>query len=664
MELTTRLRTFHRLFQKPLGIVSYQRCSHSVPKEIPNADLLNTFNQDIKAGGVVPVFRRALLFPSRVAVQDEQGSYTYAGLYQAANKLSQDIAAQLLGEKERTISYMCGNNASHIIIQWAIWMTGNIAVPLTPIHPPDMLKYFIQDSGSSLIICTKEHENLLRPIVQEFSKPLLVSNRDKNENEEIPDSWKPEAGLNEAGPNNLWYGGKDAMLIYTSGTTSKPKGVVWTHSMLSTQISALHTAWQYSANDVVLHTLPLHHIHGQLNSLNATLAAGAKIRMLPSFASHTVWSQLVGSQDTRVSVFHGVPAMYARLAADHGTMFTDDKTKEYVRSTLSKMRLMCAGSAPLPETLFNKWEEISGLRLLERYGMSEVGMALSNPYRPVSARSVGRVGTALPGVSARIAVSAENGLEPVLTVACDEPDTQYWLVSARSVDRVGTALPGVSARIAVSAENGLEPVLTVACDEPDTQINLDRLGFTKNAQEENGWKPGKVTIHKENKDGVYEGELLLKGPNVFTRYWNRAPSLSSSDFTPDGWFRTGDIASYSEGSFRIMGRSSVDIIKTSGYKVSALQVESAILEHPNIADAAVLGIEDENYGEVIATVVVTKDKKEITLKELKEVAGKKLAPYQLPRTLLVVETMPRNVMGKLDKKEIKRLFGKQLVYKK
>ncbi|XP_045505407.1 malonate--CoA ligase ACSF3, mitochondrial [Colias croceus] len=619
MELTTRFRTFHRLFQKPLGIVSYQRCSHSVPKEIPNADLLNTFNQDIKAGGVVPVFRRALLYPSRVAVQDEQGSYTYAGLYQAANKLSQDIAAQLLGEKERTISYMCGNNASHIIIQWAIWMTGNIAVPLTPIHPPDMLKYFIQDSGSSLIICTKEHENLLRPIGQEFSKPLLVSNRDKNENEEIPDSWKPEAGLNEAGPNNLWYGGKDAMLIYTSGTTSKPKGVVWTHSMLSTQISALHTAWQYSANDVVLHTLPLHHIHGQLNSLNATLAAGAKIRMLPSFASHTVWSQLVGSQDTRVSVFHGVPAMYARLAADHGTMFTDAKTKEYVRSTLSKMRLMCAGSAPLPETLFNKWEEISGLRLLERYGMSEVGMALSNPYRPISARSVGRV---------------------------------------------GTALPGVSARIAVSAENGLEPVLTVACDAPDTQINLDRLGFTKNAQEENGWKPGKVTIHKENKDGVYEGELLLKGPNVFTRYWNRAPSLSSSDFTPDGWFRTGDIASYSEGSFRIMGRSSVDIIKTSGYKVSALQVESAILEHPNIADAAVLGIEDENYGEVIATVVVTKDKKEITLKELKEVAGKKLAPYQLPRTLLVVETMPRNVMGKLDKKEIKRLFGKQLVYKK
>ncbi|XP_038218515.1 malonate--CoA ligase ACSF3, mitochondrial [Zerene cesonia] len=619
MELTTRFRSFHRLFQKPLGIVSYQRCSHTVPKENPNPDLLNSFNQDIKAGGVVPVFRRALLFPSRVAVQDEQGSYTYAGLYQAANELSQDIAAQLLGEKERTISYMCGNNASHIIVQWAIWMTGNIAVPLTPIHPPDMLKYFISDSDSSLIICTQEHEDLLRPIVQEFSKPLLVSNRVKNDKEDIPDSWKPEAGLSEAGPNNRWYGGKDAMLIYTSGTTSKPKGVVWTHSMLSTQIAALHTAWQYSAHDVVLHTLPLHHIHGQLNSLNASLAAGAKVRMLASFASHAVWAQLVGAAEARVSVFHGVPAMYARLAADHANMFTDDKTKEYVRSTLSKMRLMCAGSAPLPETLFNKWEEISGIRLLERYGMSEVGMALSNPYRPAGARAVGRVGAPLPGVAARIALAA----------------------GAR-----------------------LEPLLTVDCDVPDTQINLDRLGFTKNTPEENNWKPAKVTVHKESENGVYEGELLLKGPNVFTRYWNRAPSLTSSDFTEDGWFRTGDIASYSEGSFRIMGRSSVDIIKTSGYKVSALQVESAILEHPNIADAAVLGIEDENYGEIIASVVVTKDKKEITLKELREVAGKKLAPYQLPRTLLVVETMPRNVMGKLDKKEIKRLFGKQLVYKK
>ncbi|CAK1543495.1 unnamed protein product [Leptosia nina] len=621
MSLIFRPRTYHRLFRNPLTIVSFKRASHTVPKEDNNLDLLNSYNQDIKAGGVVPVFRRALLFPSRVAVQDDQGTFTYAGLYHAANDLSRDIAAQLLGETERTIAYMCGNNAQHIITQWAIWMTGNIAVPLTPIHPPEMLKYFVTDSQTSLVICTKDHESLLRPITSELSKALLVSNRDKDE-DEIPDHWKPETGLGESGPSNLWYGGKDAMLIYTSGTTSKPKGVVWTHSMLATQISALHSAWQYSAHDVVLHTLPLHHIHGQLNSLNASLAAGARVRMLASFPSHAVWARLLGSgnEEARISVFHGVPAMYSRLAADHATMFTDNKTKEYVRSTLSKMRLMCAGSAPLPETLFNKWEEISGVRLLERYGMSEVGMALSNPYRPVENRKVGCVGGPLPGVAACIMVSDEN--------------------------------------------KGYEPLVSVESDMPDLQISLDRLGFTKNLVEDNDWTDAKVTEYKESSDGVYEGELFLKGPNVFTRYWNRAPSIDNPDFTRDEWFRTGDIASFSNGTFRILGRSSVDIIKTGGYKVSALQVESAILEHPNVADAAVLGIDDDSYGEIVSAVIVLKENTKLSLRELKDEAGKKLAPYQLPKTMLIVEKMPRNVMGKLDKKEIRRLFGKDLVFKK
>lgn len=124
------------------------------------------------------------------------------------------------------------------------------------------------------------------------------------------------------------------------------------------------------------------------------------------------------------------------------------------------------------------------------------------------------------------------------------------------------------------------------------------------------------------------------------------------------------MASYSNGKFRILGRTSVDIIKTGGYKVSALQVESAILEHPNVLDAAVVGIEDDSYGEIVSTVVVLKDKTSLTLKELKDEAGKKLAPYQLPKTMLIVDEMPRNAMGKLDKKVIKQKFGDKLLFKK
>ncbi|KAF9416077.1 hypothetical protein HW555_006489 [Spodoptera exigua] len=607
MELSLRtVRTFNRLLRKPLGILAHRSVTGTAVKEEINTELLNVFNRDIKNGGVVPVFRRALLFPTRVALQDDLGIYTYAGLYQAASVLSQEIAAQLVGESERTIAYMCNNDASHIIAQWAIWMTGNIAVPLTPLHPPEMLKYYLNDSFSSLVLCTQEFEKVLRPITLEMNKPLLVTGRDNVLTAQLyqPNTSflkpKAESNLADVGRSNEWYGRNEALIIYTSGTTSKPKGVVWTHNMLQTQISALHSAWQYSANDVVLHTLPLHHIHGQLNSMLASLAAGARLRMLPSFVSHNVWSRLLGMgerDETKVTVFHGVPAMYARLVADYDRMFSDPKTAEY----------------------------ISGMRLLERFGMSEVGMALSNPYRPVEARSVGCVGLPLPGVSARIVSQREDTGE-------------------------------------------LEPLVTVETPVPETQICLERLGLSSKDlfvdSDRYEWKAPTITKHKEHSDDVYHGELLIKGPAVFSRYWNRAPTLNSSDFTEDGWFRTGDTASFEDGKFRILGRTSVDIIKTGGYKVSALQVESAILDHPSIADAAVLGIEDDNYGEIVSAVVVLKENAKLTLQELKEAAGKKLAPYQLPKTLLITEEMPRNAMGKLDKKVIRKTFGKQLVLPK
>ncbi|KAL4708672.1 hypothetical protein ACJJTC_008198 [Scirpophaga incertulas] len=623
-------RHVNRLFRKPVVTSRMYNNTAKVTtlKEDTNLEIVDALNRDVQLGGVVPVFRRALLFSNRVALQDDVGIYTYAGLHRAAMMLSKEISAYLVGESKRTIAYLSGNDASHVIVQWAIWMTGNIAVPLTPIHPPEMLKYFVNDSQASLLVCTQEYEKLMKPISLDISKPLLITGQDKEVTVQLyqPNNAhiksKPGTSiLNDVGKSNEWYSKADAMLIYTSGTTSKPKGVVWTHDMLASQISSLQDAWQYSANDVVLHTLPLHHIHGQLNSLNASLAAGARIRMLPQFASHAVWARLLGMgerEEAKVTVFHGVPAMYSRLVADHAKMFDSPRTAEYVRSTLQKtMRLMCAGSAPLPDTLFKKWEEISGVRLLERYGMSEVGMALSNPYIPES-RAVGCVGLPLPGVAARIAVSVEG-------------------------------------------KEDLDPLVTVESSLPDLQISLEKLGLLpKGSAESSNWSSPTITVHKKNHDGVYQGELLLKGPGVFKRYWNREPKTDQSDFTKDGWFRTGDTASYEHNRFRILGRTSVDIIKTGGYKVSALQVESALLECAKVADAAVLGVEDERYGEIVAAVVVLMEDQTLTLPELKEEAGKKLAPYQLPKSLLVVDSMPRNAMGKLDKKVIRKLYGDQL----
>ncbi|CAG9793027.1 unnamed protein product [Diatraea saccharalis] len=645
MELSSRSFRFFNRFLRPLGTSKrYKAVNFRVVKEEVNSELVHAFNQDTKAGGAVPVFRRALLFPARIALQDDSGIYTYANLHKNATVLSQEIAAQLLGETQRTVAYMCDSDASHVITQWAIWMTGNIAVPLTSLHPAEMLKYFITDSDASLTVCSENFENIIQPITEELSKAILVIGKNGQVKDQVykPDTKDSKLSddsniLTDVGKTNIWYGEADAMLIYTSGTTSKPKGVVWTHNMLVSQIASLHTAWQYSANDVVLHALPLHHIHGQLNSLNASLAAGARVRMLPKFESHTVWARLLGmnggakteiqgegqSVEAKVSVFHGVPSMYSRLCADHAAMFEAPRTASRVRDTLRTMRLACAGSAPLPEALFRRWEEISSIPLLERYGMSEVGMALSNPYRPVEERTVGCVGIPLPGVSARIAVSVEG-------------------------------------------QEDLEPLITVECEEPDTQISLEKLGLLpKDASGiDTEWKQPSITVHKENKDGEYQGELLLKGPGVFSRYWNRAPKLDQTDFTYDDWFRTGDTALFANGRFKILGRTSVDIIKTSGYKVSALQVESALLDHPSVTDVAVLGVPNENFGEIVVAVVVLKIGSKLTLRDLKESAAKKLASYQMPRRLIVIEKMPRNAMGKLDKKEIKKLYGDKLKSKK
>ncbi|VVD03521.1 unnamed protein product [Leptidea sinapis] len=206
MEVSMRsIISYYRLLKKSPRTFYFKRycVSNTVPKEEPNSELLNTYNQDIKAGGVVPVFRRALLFPGRVALQDEDGVFTYSSLYQAANELSKDVAAQLKGETGRTIAYMCGNNASHVITQWAIWMSGNIAVPLSPIHPPEMLKYFISDSNSTLVICSKEHEKLLHPLAAESSIPMMISDREPRD--EVPKSWKPDLGLAATGPPNMWH---------------------------------------------------------------------------------------------------------------------------------------------------------------------------------------------------------------------------------------------------------------------------------------------------------------------------------------------------------------------------------------------------------------------------------------------------------------------------
>lgn len=359
------------------------------------------------------------------------------------------------------------------------------------------------------------------------------------------------------------------------------------HKNLHVQTDTLINAWRWTEEDIILHTLPLHHVHGTVNALFCPLFIGATVVLLPKFSAKEVWSQFLGSHEgNKITVFMAVPTMYAKLVEEFENSLST--RREAVKTEMQKyVRLMVSGSAPLPVPLYEKWLEITGHRLLERYGMTEIGMCLSNEYG--SNREPGFVGLPLHNVSVRLAEKLTDGYNTILE--CENESGTYK--------------------------------------------------FNK----------------KFDKD--VRGELLVKGENVFKEYYNK-PEITESEFLDEVWFKTGDLCEYSveKNKFKILGRSSVDIIKSGGYKISALQIETKLLAHPDIKECIVLGVNDKVYGEKIATLIVPKHDRTITLEGLKHWAADKMPKYSLPTILKIVENIPKNSMGKVNKKEIvKEMFS-------
>jgi malonyl-CoA/methylmalonyl-CoA synthetase len=258
-----------------------------------------------------------------------------------------------------------------------------------------------------------------------------------------------------------------------------------------------------------------------------------------------------------------VPTVYVKLI-DAYRGLPEDRRKA-ISKTLRGMRLMVSGSAALPVEVLERWREISGHVLLERYGMTEVGMVLSNPL--AGERVPGKVGRPLPGVTVRL------------------------------VDESGATVP----------------------------------------------------------DGT-PGELEVRGPGLFSHYW-RDPEATAAAFR-DGWFRTGDVAVLDQGSYRILGRQSVDIIKTGGYKVSALEIEDALLANPGVAECAVVGLPDPEWGERVTAVIVPRPGAGLTVDGLRGWAAERLAPYKVPSRVHFVDELPRNALGKVVKPELSRALGR------
>lgn len=538
-------------------------------------------------------------------------SFSYGTLLRdvvaAKKQISKTVCgSSLQGER---IACFAEHSYNYVVTFLAILAHEAVALPLPHSIPANELRYLLEDSDAKLLLSTSKCATKAEEILTEGmrQKPLL----------RITDELGRESGGEEEdvhvdGPSS----GRGGLMLYTSGTTSRPKGVILSTPVFTAQARSLIEAWKYTDADLLLHVLPLHHIHGAINALFTPLLAGSAVEFLFPFNASATWTRLANPflplppSDSRrpITILTAVPTIYNRLLSSHSSLDAD--VQEAARRAIfpANLRLNISGSAALPTPTKTAWSNLSqGNALLERYGMTEAGMALS------------------------------CGLD----------------IADRVDGSVGWPLPSVEVRL-------------VDADTNRTIPEGEELG----------------------PDGrEREGEIQLRGPTIFSEYWKN-PQATAAEFV-DGsdnrgkWFKTGDIAlrrtvhgagnsqqTWAKGPmYFIQGRKSVDIIKSGGEKISALEIERELLSLPQVSEAAVVGIPSEQWGQKVAAVIVIdprychsgKQGKRWGAMDMRRALRDRLAGYKIPQELRIVERMPRNAMGKINKKSlIREVFGESL----
>ena len=493
----------------------------------------------------LPLVERARDAGARQAILAPEGAFTYEELLESSARAATRLLAGRDHLEGARVCFLVTPGWDYVVTQWAIWRAGGIAVPMAVSHPPAELAHVVDDTEPDAVVASPDLLDRVAGVARRRGLPVLQTPALLADGpvQTLPD-------VDREGP---------ALILYTSGTTGRPKGAVLTHANLAAQVSSLSEAWGWRDDDHILLHLPLHHVHGIVNVLTCALWNGALCQILPRFRPVDVWERLALGE---VTLYMAVPTVYRRLIdAWEGATSAD---RDVWSAGAAACRLMVSGSAALPVPTLERWERITGHRLLERYGMTEIGMALSNPLH--GERRPGYVGTPLPGVEVRL------------------------------VGEEGVPVP----------------------------------------------------------DGL-PGEIQVRGPTVFRGYWRR-PEETAAAFTPDGWFRTGDVAVVEDGACRILGRTSVDILKTGGEKISALEVENVLRTHPAVVDCAVVGVPDAHWGERVCAAVIRDPREALDPGELRAFARERLAPYKVPKDVLLVDELPRNAMGKVSKPAVRELF--------
>jgi len=520
-------------------------------------DCVTPENQDSHAA-FESLMRACRERPDHVAVRTGARSYTYAELDAQARTHAAGLRALGL-ERGARVAVLAEPRVESIVALLAHYRAGLVQVPINTRYREAEVAHILLDSGAAAILTDAAGVEVLDAVAREY--PALGQlQRIQLDGEALrPGEHGFAAVAAQATPDDEpdepHADADAALLIYTSGTTGRSKGVALSMSAVVGGIRSLTELWGWRPDDVLVLALPLFHVHGLGIGVHGGLLHGLTIELLPRFSATAV----IGAIERGGTIFMGVPTMY-RMLLEHLDTRPDDAR------VLARARLFTAGSAALPAADFERFADLTGHRILERYGMSETLLTLSNPAD--GERRPGSVGLPVPGFEVRI------------------------------VDDDGK---------------------DCAPDDP--------------------------------------GELAVRGVGLMTGYWNQ-PEATQAAFR-DGWFMTGDVAARDpDGYVRILGRRSVDIIKSGGFKISAREIEEVMAEHPAVAEVAVLGLADPKWGQKIAAVVVPAPGHPLAgdparlLRELAQLTGARLADYKKPRALAVVTALPRNALGKIQKAQL------------
>ena len=480
----------------------------------------------------------------RTALIDADTRVSYGRLQARIDRLAAGLLGQRADLREERVAVFAPAGLDYVTALHGIWRAGGIAVPLNVASAEPELAHRLADAEVTRLLAGREHRAAARRLGRALGIQLLAA-------EDLPEK--------ECGKLPEIDAGRRAMIVFTSGTSGRPKGVVTTHGAIRAQITTLLDAWKWSKADAIPLFLPLHHVHGIINVLSCALWRGATVHAMPRLDIPALCAQVAAGAYT---LFMAVPTIYVKLIR-HIRQLPPDR-QEAVRAGFRRMRVNIAGSSACPARLFHEWRALTGQAILERYGTTETGMALANPYD--GERRAGSVGQALPGVAVQL--FGDNG----------------------------------------------EPIGSDATP----------------------------------------GEIRVRGPSVLKEYWNNAEETAKS--FRDGWFCTGDVAVREDGYYRILGRASIDIIKSGGYKLSALEIEGVLQAHEAIREAAVVGVPDETWGESVAAAVTLEEGASLDLASLKQWCGGRISAYKIPKRLKVLNEFPRNEMGKVLKTALRELF--------